>query len=261
MNGLLIYNKEDYLRNESYADWLIQTGKEFGLNIKLIFGEDFLTKGIPSHEKIHFVINRTRSYEISLMFELNNIRVFNNSTITLLGNNKLAAYKYAEDKGYTYPKVLISWENGKNIISKPYDGHGGQGIDLIENVDFNDGKIRLQQEFIENLVGDIRFYVINNRIVHGVLRTSKEKIISNFTQGGEIQYYDYTPKEREYVENFIRDIRVDYAGLDFLLTKDNRLIFNEIEDVVGSRMLSKLGINNTTKLYFEHIANEMKNHS
>ena len=51
---------------------------------------------------------------------------------------------------------------------------------------------------------------------------------------------------------------MDYAGIDFLLTKDNKLIFNEIEDVVGSRMLSKLGINNTTDLYLEHIGKELK---
>lgn len=258
MNGLLIYNRDDYFRNESYVDWLLQTGKEYGLNLKLVFKEDFLKKGIIAYEEIHFVINRTRSYEISLMFELNDIRVFNNSTITLLGNNKLAAYKYAKDKAYIYPKVFISWANKKNVISKPYNGHGGQGIDLVDNVDFNGGHLRLQQEFLENLIGDIRFYVINNKIIHSVLRTSKDKIISNFTQGGDIKYYDYNYQEKEYVENFIKDLKVDYAGIDFLLTKDNKLIFNEIEDVVGSRMLSKLGINNTTELYLEHIAKEMK---
>lgn len=259
MDGLLMYNKDDFLKNKSYVDWLIQIGKEYALNLKLVFKEDFLKKGIPN-DKIHFVINRTRCYEISLMFELNNIRVFNNSTITLLGNNKLAAYKYAKDKGYVYPKVLVSWENKKNVISKPYNGHGGQGIDLVENVDFNDGSIRLQQEFLTDIIGDIRFYVINNKIIHSILRTSKDKIVSNFSQGGDIQYYEYNLEQKEYVENFVRDIKVDYAGIDFLLTKDNNLIFNEIEDVVGSRMLSKLGINNTTELYLEHIAKEMKNY-
>ena len=73
MNGLLIYNKDDYLRNESYVDWLLQAGKEYDLDLRLIFKEDFLKKGISSGEKVHFVINRTRSYEVSLMFELNNI--------------------------------------------------------------------------------------------------------------------------------------------------------------------------------------------
>ncbi|NLV88710.1 MAG: ATP-grasp domain-containing protein [Tissierellia bacterium] len=259
MNGLLIYNKDDYHRNESYVDWLLQAGKEYDLNLKLVFKEDFLRKGISHKDKIDFVINRSRSYEISLMFELTNIRVFNNSTITLLGNNKLAAYRYAKDKGYAYPRVLVAWENKNNIISKPNDGHGGQGIDLVENVDFNDGSIRLQQEFLGSLVGDIRFYIIDNKIIHGVLRTSRDKIISNFTQGGDIKYYDYTAEEKAYVEGFIKDLKVDYAGIDFLLTKDNKLIFNEIEDVVGSRMLSKLGINNTTDLYLEHIGKELKN--
>ncbi len=259
MKGLLIYNQEDYLRNESYVDWLIQTAKEFDLSLKLLFKEDFLKKGLSAEDEVQFAINRTRSYEISLIFELNDIRVFNNSTVTLLGNNKLAAYKYAKDKGYTYPSIFLAWQNKKNIISKPYNGHGGQGIDLVENIDFNDGNIRLQQEFLQDIIGDIRFYVIDNRIIHSVLRIPRDKIISNFSQGGEIEYYQYNSYQKEYVENFIKDLKIDYAGIDFLLTRDNKLIFNEIEDVVGSRMLSKLGINNTTELYLEHIAKEMKN--
>ncbi|HEY8363095.1 MAG TPA: hypothetical protein VIK77_09455 [Tissierellaceae bacterium] len=259
MNGLLMYCKEDFEKNKSYIDWLIETGKEYGLNIRFIFKEDFLKKGLSKDYKVDFVINRTRCYEISLMFELNNIRVFNNSTITLLGNNKLAAYKYAKDRGYAFPEVFVSWENKRNVISKPYNGHGGQGIDLIENIVINGDEIRLQQEFLTDIIGDVRFYVIDNRIIHSVLRIPKGKIVSNFSQGGDVKYYEYDYKQKEYVENLLKGLKFDYAGIDFLLTKNNDLIFNEIEDVVGSRMLSKLGINNTTELFIEHIAREMKN--
>ncbi len=258
MKGLLIYNKEDYERNNTYVQWMQEEGKKIGLDLELSFGDEILTKGIKDLSIIDFVINRTRSYEISIMFELNNIRVFNNSTVTLLGNNKLAAYKYAATKGYPYPKVVLSWRNRDNIISKPINGHGGEGIGLVNDIDFTDGRVRLQQEFIKDLIGDIRFYVINNCVIHAVLRSSSEKIISNFSQGGDIELYDFSQREREYVEGLIKDIEVDYAGIDFLLIKDGKLIFNEIEDVVGSRMLSKLGINDTTELYLNHILDEMK---
>lgn len=258
MKGLLIYNKEDFDRNNSYVQWLQEEGKKKGLDLELAFGDEILTKGIKEKKRVDFVINRTRSYEICILFELNNIRVFNNSTVTLIGNNKLAAYKYAEEKGYSYPKVVLSWENRGNIISKPINGHGGEGIGLVSDIDVRDGWIRLQQEFVTNLVGDIRFYIIDNKIIHGVLRTSSDKIISNFSQGGDIRLYDFSQSEKEYVEGFIKDIDVDYAGIDFLLTKDGKLIFNEIEDVVGSRMLSKLGINDTTELYLNHIVKQLQ---
>lgn len=257
MKGLLMYNREDYLRNESYVKWLQDEARNFSIQLEFMLKEEFDIKGISNEKGYAFVINRTRSYELSLMFELNNIRVFNNSMVTLLGNNKLAAYKYAKDIGYEFPKVLLNWQEGGKIISKPNGGHGGEGIGLMEDVNLGDGNIRLQQEFLENLKGDIRFYIINNKVIHAVLRSSGDKIVSNFSQGGSIEHYNISSKVRKYVEDFIEGLSVDYAGIDFLLTKDDKLIFNEIEDVVGSRMLSQLGINNTTELYLKHIIKEI----
>lgn len=257
MLGLLLYNKEDYFKNETYVEWLIDVGQKNGLNLLLMFKGDLMLKGMPNDIAVDFVINRTRSYEISLLFELNGIRVFNNSEITLLGNNKLAAYKYAKLNSMDFPPVLLSWEDGE-IISKPNDSHGGYGIGLLEDINLDDGNTRFQQVFVKNILGDIRFYVIGNKVIHGVLRRPKGKILSNFSQGGEIEYYRFSQEEKNQVEDFIKPLEIDYAGIDFFLTDKGQLIFNEIEDVVGSRMLSKLGINNTTELYFAHIDTQMK---
>ncbi|SES81390.1 gamma-F420-2:alpha-L-glutamate ligase [Natronincola peptidivorans] len=253
MKGLLLYNQEDYERNKDYVHWLQEEAEENRIDLQLALKEEFLIEGVPRAANYRFVINRTRSYEISLMFQLNNIRAFNHPEITLLGNNKLAAYLYAKNKGIQYPEILVSWSQGEKIISKPNDGHGGQGVGLLRDVNLYDGNIRLQQAFMEDLIGDIRFYILNNKIIHAVLRRASNKIISNFSQGGEISLYDYNAHEKAYVEAFIKDLVIDYAGVDFLLTKDKKLVFNEIEDVVGSRMLSKLGVNNTTKLFLQHI--------
>lgn len=257
MLGLLLYNKEDYLRNETYVKWLIEEGYRNDLNLMIMFKNDLILKGIPKNIHIDFVINRTRSYDLSLLFELNDIRVFNNSEITLLGNNKLAAYKYAKLKRFSFPEVLLNWGHGK-VISKPNDSHGGYGIGLLEDINLDDGNTRFQQVFVKNILGDIRFYVIGNKVIHGVLRRPKGKILSNFSQGGEIEYYRFSQEEKNQVEDFIKPLEIDYAGIDFFLTDKGQLIFNEIEDVVGSRMLSKLGINNTTELYFAHIDTQMK---
>ncbi len=139
------------------------------------------------------------------------------------------------------------------MISKPNDGHGGEGIGLLSQIHLDDGYFRIQQGLVTDIVGDIRFYIIDNQIVHGILRSSGEKLVSNYSQGGKVEIYPYSPDEKAYVEALIENLHVDYAGIDFLLTHDGRLIFNEIEDVVGSRMLSHLGINNTTDLFLAHI--------
>ncbi|MFA7532895.1 MAG: hypothetical protein WCY46_01065 [Tissierellaceae bacterium] len=47
MLGLLLYNKEDYLRNETYVKWLIEEGYRNDLNLMIMIKNDLILKGIP----------------------------------------------------------------------------------------------------------------------------------------------------------------------------------------------------------------------
>ncbi len=76
VKGLLLYNREDYDKNASYVDWLIREAQKKGLQLSFQLKDVFLKKGLEANHGFTFLINRTRSYEISLMFELNGIRVF-----------------------------------------------------------------------------------------------------------------------------------------------------------------------------------------
>jgi len=257
MNGLLVYSKEDLKKNSDYITWFVNEAQKRNMAIRVTTDQQIKTHGIDKNETIDFVVNRSRSYEISLMLELNNIKVFNNSSITLIGNNKLAAYAYAKEKGYNFPRILIDYSSEKQILVKPNNGHGGEGIDLVKNKDLLSSREKLKQEYISNIIGDIRFYIINNKIINAVIRSSDDKIVSNFSQGGNFRVYNYSRNEEQFVKEFLKGKTFDYVGIDFFLTEAGELIFNEVEDVVGSRMLSVLGVNNTTELYLEHIYNTM----
>ena len=184
MNGLLVYSKEDLKKNSDYITWFVNEAQKRNMAIRVTTDQQIKTHGIDKNETIDFVVNRSRSYEISLMLELNNIKVFNNSSITLIGNNKLAAYAYAKEKGYNFPRILIDYSSEKQILVKPNNGHGGEGIDLVKNKDLLSSREKLKQEYISNIIGDIRFYIINNKIINAVIRSSDDKIVSNFSQGG-----------------------------------------------------------------------------
>jgi len=259
MKGLLVYSKEDVKKNAEYISWFISAGKKKNIILDLKSTDEIRINGINSLKSLDFVINRSRSYEVSLLFELNDIRVFNNSKVTLLGNNKLSAYAYAKKKNYKFPKILLNTLESDQVISKPNDGHGGKDIHLVTASSPATGENTIQQEFMSDILGDIRFYIINNEIIKAVIRSSKEKILSNFSQGGDFEVYHYSKEEENYIKKFMKDIIFDYVGLDFFLTQEKELIFNEIEDVVGSRMLSHLGINNTTELYLDHIDKTINN--
>jgi glutathione synthase/RimK-type ligase-like ATP-grasp enzyme len=252
--GLLIYTEEDVKKNSSFIDWFITEGKETGLIIKILtLNKKSQLDEQPPLNEIDFVINRTRSYNLSLQFELSNIPVFNNSSITLYGNNKLAGYRLMKNLLIPSANILLNTSEKKNCIQKPIDGHGGKNIfkGNFENERLNPNIIH--QEFIENARGDVRFWIIGNKIEHAVVRSNKTSFLSNYSLGGSFERFDYTKEHEVLIKRITDKISIDYAGIDFILTKDGGFLFNEIEDVVGSRMLSELGINDTVNKFLNHI--------
>ena len=258
IDGILIYNEKDIEKNNSYISWLIEEGRKRGLNIRLI-----LDKDINDLEyNFKFAINRSRNFNLTYKLEEEGIRVYNNYKFCILGNDKLIAYDYIDTLGIKYPKVFRNLDNSfkiNKVIEKPKNGHGGSDIRIVNEYDNLDFSKNVYQEYIEDYIGDIRFYVIKNKIEHAVIRIHKENsIISNFTKGGDVQIYNYSNKEEKIINKILENLNIDFGGIDFLLLRNGELLFNEFEDAVGSRMLSYLGINDTMEKFLNHISNEVK---
>ena len=254
MSGLIIYTKKEAARNKRYIDWVINAAKSQGLELTLVLKEDIEKNGFNSLITVEFAINRTRDYNISLILELQGVRVFNNSLITLIGNNKLAGYRYIKGLGVKFPKIFGDYREKDKFLSKPICESGGQGIKLSEGGD----NLKITQELVENVYGDIRFYIIGNKIRHCIRRYSSDLIAVNYSLGGEFEKYNYSDELKDLVELILSQIKIDYGSVDLLVTKSGEVYFNEIEDVVGSRMLSELGINDTTKEYIKYIKGELR---
>ncbi|MFC4355233.1 RimK family alpha-L-glutamate ligase [Chryseomicrobium palamuruense] len=257
MKGLLMYYAMDAEKNKSYIEWLVGEAKESGLELKLVVMEDLRT-GF-SLDDIDFVINRTREVSVSWQFELQGIRVFNSSEVTLLGNNKLAAYNYMQNRSVPFAKVLISPLKNKKTVRKPVSGHGGENVTYGIQVGPVDLANFVYQEHAGKIIGDVRFWIIGNEIHAAVLRSNPDSFLSNYSHGGHFEEYSYNTSQEAIVKRAIADLSIDYAGIDFFVTTDDQLLFNEIEDVVGSRMLSELGLNKTTTEWMRHIKKELLN--
>ena len=251
MRGILFYSKQDYYKNKSFANWMVFEFKKKRVKLVVEFVEDFYENRRLSFTP-DFIINRSRDYNLSLLFECNDVKVFNKSNITLLGNNKYACYKFIHDLDISIASLpLIPGED--SVIEKPNSGHGGDGISLNVHDCFN--KDFVYQEFISDVVGDVRFYVIGNKIEHTIIRyKQKEGILCNYSKGAYLGVFVPSLEKIKIVKRIIDAIGdVGFIGVDFFITKDNKFIFNEIEDVVGSRMLSELKCNNTVPLYTKYI--------
>jgi gamma-F420-2:alpha-L-glutamate ligase len=104
---------------------------------------------------------------------------------------------------------------------------------------------------------DLRVYVIGKEIIAAVLRTAKEGFRSNFSLGGEVRLYELSEEEKKIVELITGQFEFGLVGIDFIIGDEGELIFNEIEDVVGSRMLYQCSDINIVELYLKYILQQI----
>jgi len=257
MQGYLIYDQKDIERNQSFIDWLIEESTKKSIPLKLYdHTHDFQQIDLPD-----YVINRSRHYQISSYFESMGIRVFNKSLVARLGNDKLAAYEYFK----TSLPLMATYQYHEKIaypcVVKKRDGHGGQEVYLLQ--DEKDLRTAYKtddyifQDFSYPPGRDLRVYVINNEIIASVLRSNDNDFKSNYSLGGSISLYDLSPDQSLRVQEVLNRVNIDYAGIDFLLDQNDNLIFNEIEDVVGARMLYNLSSIDVVDLLLDHVKSSL----
>ena len=254
MNWWILYEKEDYLKNKEYVNLYFRECEKYGIPLTLVLKEELGLVIKNSETKFYIkeercpkptlVINRSRDYFLAKHFEMARVEVWNDSFVTLIGNDKALAYSYAVQKGIP---VLNSFYGNVAPEEYPYvlkslNGHGGAEVFLIQNpdaltqMDFLQKKNFLCQEFASEPVNDVRVYVVGNRIVKAMLRTNENDFKSNYSLGGKVAEYELNPEEEALVNKVIGGLNIGLAGIDFVFHQ-GMLYFNEIEDVVGARML------------------------
>lgn len=279
MIGLVIYKEADYLINQSYAKMLVEYGLEEDLKIQVVMYEGlklgvgekglWIKNGEEYIEDIDFVINRSRESMLSKQLELMHIPVFNSYEVTHLANHKGRTHQFVSSLGipslrtsFFYPDFMDapSSEFTYPFIMKTPDGHGGQEVFCVQNEDDFNGLIStykksewLIQEMCKHVGEDVRVFVIGNKVIGAIRRFSKTDFRANYCLGGEIEWYTLKEEEEALVYKIIKHLSCDYVGIDFMIDDKGKFVFNEIEDVVGSRSLYALKRIDTAKAYILHI--------
>lgn len=180
---------------------------------------------------------------------------------------------------------------GKDYVIKSVDGHGGSQVFslngdgtkhgsyrknrdnnlFIENNDNADNRLYIRNNIYKSLQGhdcvlqkrinsdsnDIRVYIVFGKIYAAVLRHGNDGFKSNFSLGGSVEEYFPDEKQKKFIEKFIEAFganQLSMVGIDFILTRDGNLIFNELEEMVGSRMLYNCSKHDIVREYVEQIA-------
>ena len=110
----------------------------------------------------------------------------------------------------------------------------------------------VMQQCCSDLGRDVRAYIIGNKIVAAVLRTSKDSFKSNYSLGGNVEQYQLNAREKDMINAILKKLPVDYAGIDFTF-HNGKAVFNEIEDAVGARMLYQVSDKDIAKLFVSYI--------
>lgn len=243
MSGILIYSEYEAKRNE----FAVKKFKE-NLDIKLVYEEELDYNSCPD-----FVINRTNNYRIAQFFENKGIRVFNPSALTRLANDKQKCYEFMQENGIEIMPVNYS---GVPAVKKAVNGKGGTQVYMLDKAEpFEAGFV--YQKPASDLGRDLRVWLIGGEIICSVLRESKTDFRSNFCLGGSASVYKLCDDERRLVKKISSLVSYDYIGIDFVFN-NGKIIFNEIEDSVGARMVYDQTDIDILKIYCDYINGENK---
>lgn len=277
MTGWLVYDKKGIEKNAWFADQIISYGAQRNADIKLVLCEE-LKIGTDKEKllsfngvKPDFVINRTVFPFLSKYFEQCGVKVFNNAFVSEVCNDKRKTHMYLANKGIDmmesrfFDRRFFCAESADitfPCVVKPANGHGGNGVKIVKNckelketVSKYETYAFLCQKIADTPGLDLRVYVMGNKIIGAVLRKSEDDFRSNFSLGGKVEAYTLNEYEEKQVSKVIKHFDLSYAGIDFIFDA-GKMKLNEIEDVVGARMLYQTHDIAAHEMYVDYIIGE-----
>lgn len=284
MIAWLIYQQTDAEQNQTYIHWFIKEARKQGIDLQLVYREalsiGFLEQKptICIHGKKqmlpHFIVNRTIEPIVQHFFTQCHIPIFNDIQTASIVNDK--ARTHLELQALHIPMLPTFFLHGRALPNEPpisyplivksVRGRGGTEVYFIESksawYQFRDQSTA--QEYIAQssnvqLGKDVRVFIIGTNIVAAVLRHNERDFRANFKLGGKAIPYELSATEKEMIHTIINHFQFGLVGIDFLIDHDGNLLFNEIEDVVGSRILSETSDINLLERYVAYIKEQVNN--
>ena len=259
MRGALFYEGFEAERNRHYIELYFRACKKRGIALSLCLlerlsfgvqsGAPFLFYDGKPFEIPDFAVMRLREPVLSRQLEQMGARVFNSSAVCALANDKRSTYQFAQSLGLP---MMDTWflTGGAAEQSFPYPvvvksarGFGGHEVRLANNkAELDDALLAFPaggavvQRLASDTGKDLRVYVVGKEIVCAMLRVSNGDFRSNYGLGGSAAPYALNDRGKGMVKCILSRIELSLAGIDFVFD-NGEAVFNEIEDVVGARML------------------------
>ena len=246
--GLLIYNKADAQINSWFISELIKRAEDFGIKLSLYVGafDDHFSNLLSDTD---IVLNRSRDRRVNRLCSEQGVVCVNNERTVTIGNNKWENYLFGVENEIPVIETVKCEECSSlpdhPFVMKEISGHGGHEVywvnsrEKYERLLNKPGKTYIAQRAISDHTKDLRIYMMGEKILASVLRSSSGDFRSNYSRGGEIELFEPDSDVREMALKVQGLLDSDFIGIDFI-PENGKWYLNEIEDAVGSRMVYQL---------------------
>lgn len=281
MRGWLIYDRKDAKRNSAFIDWFLEESVSLNIDLQLVYTDNLHVTLRNGQVSVHtkqkqdtpdFSIVRTIDPLLTAQLEQAGITCFNNAEIAALANDKIKTH--LEIAKLDIPMVDMHFQTNAPLPQPPLafpfvwktaSGRGGKEVHLVETEaqyqnlqqQYADQSL-LMQQLAQTPGKDVRVFVIGKEIIAAVLRSSDQDFRANYTLGGSASLYTLNTEEQKLVQRIVNHYDFGFVGIDFLFDENGSFLFNEMEDVVGSRTLSKVSDVNIVRHYLEFIKERME---
>ena len=217
MECWVLYDRSDLECNRFFAESLVRYGTDLGMDTRIVTTDSM--SGTPD-----LVVSRIR-----------------------VCNDKLETYRTADRLGIPHLPVSLPGERppaGPPWVVKSRSGHGGSQVlmvgdeeGLMEATSVMDDP--LVQEVAPVLGRDMRAYILDGEVLACVMRSSDTDFRANFSLGGKASLCEPPDGCMDAIMRICRELEPAFVGVDFVFGGEG-VYLNEIEDVVGTRMLYSL---------------------
>ena len=208
-------------------------------------------------------------------FEMNNVFSTARALSIARARNKVRTLQIMDRKGIPIPETLFSINpddieeqieslGGTPVIIKLQEGTHGLGVilaetkksakSIIDTLYKMDTSILIQKYIEESNGEDIRIFVIGNKVIASMKRSSEAgEFRSNVHRGGDTELVKISEKEKEIALNATKHIGLGVAGVDLIRSKKGPLLIevNASPGLQGIEVTTGINIAKEIVLYVE----------
>lgn len=228
---------------------------------------------------LDFCVYFDKDKYVSAMLERTGLRLFNPHAAIRACDDKMQTHILLSGQGIPMPKTLpgllcydpsalfdparlnaVEREIGYPAVVKTCYGSRGTGVfkaDSRAELETVAERLKcvphLYQEYIAESAGtDVRVIVVGGECVAAMRRSSSVDFRSNIDLGGTGEPFTLTPEIRDLCRRVASALRLDYAGVDLLLTRNTPLVC-EVNSNAFFHAFESVTRANVAAAYAEHI--------